>query len=147
MGGIPPMWRDVMYCHEQRPIHVMIGGGDQLYCDDVWNLPALAQWLQLPDLAQRLAHPFTQVWVPINHCPSMSHILKLKCHPFLHNQDMADQVEWFYFTSYVKHWTQSNFSDALGSIPQVTGSTLLPDCLCDSCCTGSVADVVLPLWY
>ena len=56
------MWRDVMYCHEQRPIHVMIGGGDQLYCDDVWNLPALAQWLQLPDLAQRLAHPFTQVW-------------------------------------------------------------------------------------
>ena len=95
MGGIAPMWRDVLYCHEQRPIHVMIGGGDQLYCDDVWNLPALAQWLQLPELAQRLAHPFTQ--------------------------DMADQVEWFYFTSYVKHWSQDKFSVALGSIPQVRG--------------------------
>lgn len=93
MGGIPPLWRDVLYCHEQRPIHMMIGGGDQLYCDDVWNLPALAQWLQLTELAQRLAHPFTQ--------------------------DMADQVEWFYFTNYVKHWSQAKFSDALGSIPQV----------------------------
>ena len=60
MGGIQPLWRDVLHCHEAQPLHVLIGGGDQLYCDDVWNLPALAQWLQLPDTAQRLAFPFTQ---------------------------------------------------------------------------------------
>ena len=29
------------------------------------------------------------------------------------------QVEWFYFTSYLKHWSQPKFSDALACVPQV----------------------------
>ena len=29
------------------------------------------------------------------------------------------QVEWFYFTSYLKHWSQPKFSDALACMPQV----------------------------
>jgi hypothetical protein len=42
-GGIQPLWRDVLQCHKERPVHVMVGGGDQLYSDDVWSLPSLAQ--------------------------------------------------------------------------------------------------------
>lgn len=38
----------------------MIGGGDQLYNDDVWNLPSLVQWLGIQDKATRLSYPFTQ---------------------------------------------------------------------------------------
>ncbi|KAG1679162.1 hypothetical protein FOA52_000518 [Chlamydomonas sp. UWO 241] len=59
-GGIQPLWRDVLFSHEQRPIHVMIGGGDQLYNDDVWNLPSLVAWLGVADKATKLAYPFTQ---------------------------------------------------------------------------------------
>ena len=43
MGGIQPLWRDAVFCHEQKPLHVMVGGGDQLCCDEVWNLPSLVQ--------------------------------------------------------------------------------------------------------
>eukprot|EP00798_Chlamydomonas_sp_ICE-L_P007892 gene7892-1102_t len=91
--GIQPLWRDVGYCHEQHPMHVMVGGGDQLYNDDVWNLPSLVQWIQLPDKGERLMHPFTQ--------------------------EMIDQVFWFYLTQYLKQWSQPLFADALASIPQL----------------------------
>ncbi|GAX72780.1 hypothetical protein CEUSTIGMA_g236.t1 [Chlamydomonas eustigma] len=43
MGGIQPLWRDVLFANQQKSLHVMIGGGDQIYCDDVWNLPAMLQ--------------------------------------------------------------------------------------------------------
>ena len=34
-------------------------------------------------------------------------------------------MEWFYFTNYVKHWSQPKFSDALGSVPQVSNNQQL----------------------
>ena len=40
MGGIQPLWRDVMYC-ARTPMHLMVGGGDQLYNDGVWEVPTL----------------------------------------------------------------------------------------------------------
>lgn len=57
---VRPASQDVLHCHEEKPLHIMIGGGDQLYNDPVWNLPALVQWLQIQDRNIRLAHPFTQ---------------------------------------------------------------------------------------
>jgi hypothetical protein len=38
MYCLQPLWRDVLYCHQQRPIHVMLGGGDQIYNDTVWQV-------------------------------------------------------------------------------------------------------------
>ncbi len=32
----------------------------------------------------------------------------------------TSQVEWFYFTNYIKHWSQPRFVDAMATIPQVT---------------------------
>ena len=43
MGGIQPLWRDANACHQQQPMHVMVGGGDQLYCDAVWEIPTLVE--------------------------------------------------------------------------------------------------------
>ncbi|KAJ9515395.1 hypothetical protein QJQ45_016390, partial [Haematococcus lacustris] len=37
-GGISPLWRDVAHCHQQQPLHLMLGGGDQLYNDGVWQV-------------------------------------------------------------------------------------------------------------
>lgn len=31
------LWNDVLRKHEESPIHVMLGGGDQLYCDSINN--------------------------------------------------------------------------------------------------------------
>ena len=42
-GGIQPLWRDVMASHATEPMHVMVGGGDQIYNDGVRNTPAIAQ--------------------------------------------------------------------------------------------------------
>ncbi|KAK9807451.1 hypothetical protein WJX73_008619, partial [Symbiochloris irregularis] len=32
-GGVPPLWRDVINVHDQRRLHAMVGGGDQVYTD------------------------------------------------------------------------------------------------------------------
>ncbi|KAG1654832.1 hypothetical protein FOA52_006718 [Chlamydomonas sp. UWO 241] len=92
-GGIQPLWQDVMLRHTQRPIHVMVGGGDQLYNDQVWELPSMLEYLSVPEKKQRRALPFTQ--------------------------EQSDEVSQFYMDAYAKHWAQPLFSDALASIPQL----------------------------
>jgi hypothetical protein len=32
------MWPDVLRRHQESPMHLMAGGGDQLYNDDVWQV-------------------------------------------------------------------------------------------------------------
>lgn len=32
-SGYDPMWVDLLQKHAQEPFHVLVGGGDQLYCD------------------------------------------------------------------------------------------------------------------
>ena len=31
------LWRDLLKVHETFPMHVIIGGGDQVYSDDIWE--------------------------------------------------------------------------------------------------------------
>ncbi len=49
----------------QQPLHLLIGGGDQIYNDPVWEVPALAEWVRLPNKELQLSHPFTQVRHPV----------------------------------------------------------------------------------
>lgn len=37
-GGVAPLWRDVLTQHASAPIHVMCGGGDQLYNDALFKV-------------------------------------------------------------------------------------------------------------
>lgn len=32
-SGYDPVWIDLLRRHEEKPFHIMVGGGDQLYCD------------------------------------------------------------------------------------------------------------------
>ena len=32
-SGYDPLWVDLLTKHAEKPFHVMVGGGDQLYCD------------------------------------------------------------------------------------------------------------------
>jgi hypothetical protein len=44
-GGGSGLWPDVLARHQQAPLHLTVGGGDQLYCDDVWQVGCVAGWL------------------------------------------------------------------------------------------------------
>ncbi|KAG1654831.1 hypothetical protein FOA52_006716 [Chlamydomonas sp. UWO 241] len=92
-GGIQPLWQDVMQQHAEKPIHVMVGGGDQLYNDHVWELPSMLEYLSIPEKTTRRSLPFTQ--------------------------EQSDEVSQFYMESYSKHWSQPLFGDALAHIPQL----------------------------
>ena len=37
-------WRDLMQVHASSPIHVLIGGGDQVYSDAIWKQPLFTAW-------------------------------------------------------------------------------------------------------
>ncbi|KAG2442407.1 hypothetical protein HXX76_002493 [Chlamydomonas incerta] len=91
-GGIQPLWRDVMHVHQRDPIHVMFGGGDQLYCDDVWKLPSLVTWTLITDRPSRDQHPFSQA--------------------------MVNETFDFYFRNYTHHFAKDVFAEALACIPQ-----------------------------
>ncbi|GFR40520.1 hypothetical protein Agub_g1089 [Astrephomene gubernaculifera] len=93
MRGIQPLWRDVLHMHRRNPLHVMFGGGDQLYCDDVWKVPSLQQWTSIRDKPSRNAHPFSQ--------------------------NMVNESFDFYFRNYTTHFGKEEFRDALACIPQV----------------------------
>ena len=32
-SGYDPVWVDLLMKHEEKPFHLLMGGGDQLYCD------------------------------------------------------------------------------------------------------------------
>ncbi|KAL6748880.1 hypothetical protein V8C86DRAFT_1099175 [Haematococcus lacustris] len=92
-GGIQPLWRDLMALHEKTPMHVLVGGGDQLYNDCVWECPALKTWCAVADKEQRLGHPYAP--------------------------DMQEQVTDCYLEHYLQHWSEPVFKEALASIPQI----------------------------
>lgn len=49
--GPDPLWRDVLRSHQERPFHVMLGGGDQIYCDLVSRRCQLfKEWLNMSTL-------------------------------------------------------------------------------------------------
>ncbi|GLC63866.1 hypothetical protein PLESTF_000092000 [Pleodorina starrii] len=92
--GSFPLWTDLMRRHAQSPFCALVGGGDQLYNDDVWQVPALEAWLNLPDPDQRLAAPFSPA--------------------------MKSQALSYYVRHYCTHYMSEPVREAYGSIPQVS---------------------------
>ncbi|KAJ1968260.1 hypothetical protein IWQ62_001347 [Dispira parvispora] len=91
-GGPNPLWDDFLAKHARRPFHVMVGGGDQLYCDGVWKLPELAPFLKNKEKKKRKVLPLS---------PQMQHA-----------------VEQFYFEHYVYVFLyESSFRHAVSSVP------------------------------
>ncbi|PNH06294.1 hypothetical protein TSOC_007353 [Tetrabaena socialis] len=91
--GGAPLWSDLLTRHAAAPFAALVGGGDQLYSDDVWQVPALQEWLLLPDPAQRLATPFTAA--------------------------MAQQALCYYMRHCATHFSEGPGRRAFASIPQV----------------------------
>ncbi|KAF2010114.1 hypothetical protein BU24DRAFT_400809 [Aaosphaeria arxii CBS 175.79] len=89
----PALWNDVLRMHEQKPFHVMIGGGDQIYNDGVRVDGPLRPWTDIGNPHKRREYPF--------------------------NEKMRADCDEYYYNNYVRWYGQKPFSTANGQIPQV----------------------------
>ncbi|DBA98627.1 TPA: hypothetical protein ACH3X1_014416 [Trebouxia sp. C0004] len=86
------LWRDVLSQHAKAPLHAMVGGGDQIYNDEVFSGKHVQEWLHSGRKGLSSYH-----WTDA----------------------MAEEATYFYFTHYRQHWCSRHFADALACIPQV----------------------------
>ncbi|KAF9365180.1 hypothetical protein BGX34_011074 [Mortierella sp. NVP85] len=91
-NGANPLWDDLLRAHGQRSYHAMVGGGDQIYNDDVLATPEMAAWLKLDGDARIAAE---------------------------YNSEKRYATEKYYFDHYVEHFTTGTYSKALSLIPSV----------------------------
>lgn len=89
----PALWNDVLRMHAQKPFHVMIGGGDQIYNDGVRVDGPLKPWTAISNPHKRRDFPF--------------------------GEKMRADCDEYYFKNYVRWYGHKPFSTANGQIPQV----------------------------
>lgn len=87
------LWNDVMRVHGEKPFHVMIGGGDQVYNDGVGVDGPLASWTDMSNPKKRRDFPF--------------------------NEELRAQCDDYYFKNYVRWYGIEPFATANGQIPQL----------------------------
>lgn len=56
----PAVWNDVLRTHQKRPFHVMIGGGDQIYNDNIRTVGPLKEWTAIRNPEKRRHHRFPE---------------------------------------------------------------------------------------
>ncbi|GAM86060.1 hypothetical protein ANO11243_040700 [Dothideomycetidae sp. 11243] len=89
----PALWNDVLRVHAQRPIHVMIGGGDQIYNDGVRVDGPLRPWTDIANPVKRRDFPF--------------------------NEAMRAECDKYYFDNYIRWYGTEPFATANAQIPQL----------------------------
>jgi hypothetical protein len=87
------LWNDVLRMHEQKPFHVMIGGGDQIYNDGVRVDGPLRPWTDIGSPHKRRHFPF--------------------------NEELRAKCDEYYFNNYVNWYGTEPFSFANAQIPQL----------------------------
>ena len=91
-GGGPVVWDDVLRSHFIRPIHVSIGGGDQIYNDGVRVDGPLKEWTDIGNPQKRRKFPF--------------------------DKNMRKACDDYYFRNYVRWYNTEPFATATSQIPQ-----------------------------
>ena len=51
-GGVAPLWNDLLEQHRASPIHLVVGGGDQLYNDALFKVNTISAMLAIPETAR-----------------------------------------------------------------------------------------------
>ncbi|KAL1920335.1 uncharacterized protein VTP21DRAFT_1481 [Calcarisporiella thermophila] len=93
-GGHDPLWNDFFKKHSEQPYHLMVGGGDQIYCDSILKEPVMIEeWLEKGDRKVR------------------------------RNTAMSERLyrgmQAYYFRHYCRHFAQGLYAHALAQIPSV----------------------------
>ena len=89
----PNLWNDVLRVHGQKPFHVMVGGGDQIYNDGIRVDGPLKPWTAIGNPHKRRTHDF--------------------------NNQMRAECDEYYYANYVRWYNTEPFRAANGRIPQV----------------------------
>ncbi|RYP70402.1 hypothetical protein DL771_005523 [Monosporascus sp. 5C6A] len=88
-----PLWNDVMRNHARAPIHVMIGGGDQIYSDGIRVDGPLREWTEISNPKKRRDYPFPET-------------LRRAC-------------DDYYLKNYLRWYALEPFAQANSQIPQL----------------------------
>ncbi|EHK26522.1 uncharacterized protein TRIVIDRAFT_52484 [Trichoderma virens Gv29-8] len=89
----PALWNDVMRKHAATPIHVMVGGGDQIYNDGIRVHGPLRTWTDISNPKKRQEYPFPEK-------------LRAEC-------------DDYYLQNYLRWYNTPPFSTANGQIAQI----------------------------
>lgn len=89
----PALWNDVMRKHAATPLHVMVGGGDQIYNDGIRVHGPLRTWTDISNPKKRQEYPFPEK-------------LRAEC-------------DDYYLKNYLRWYNTEPFSTANGQIPQI----------------------------
>lgn len=89
----PNLWNDVLRLHAEKPFHVMIGGGDQVYSDSVGAEGPLKGWTSIHNPHKRRNYQF--------------------------DERLRSECDDFYCANYARWYNQEPFKAANGQIPQV----------------------------
>lgn len=89
----PNLWNDVLRVHGEKPFHVMVGGGDQIYNDGIRVDGPLKPWTAIGNPHKRRNHDF--------------------------NNKMRADCDDYYYNNYVRWYNTEPFRAANGRIPQV----------------------------
>ncbi|KAL2146666.1 hypothetical protein VTI28DRAFT_2816 [Corynascus sepedonium] len=89
----PALWNDVLRKHQERPFHVMIGGGDQIYNDGIRVSGPLKGWSNIKNPVTRREHPFPE--------------------------SLRQECDDYYLKNYIRWYSTEPFAGANGQIPQL----------------------------
>ncbi len=95
MKDIPqdPVWNRMHDNHTQRPYHLLLMGGDQVYSDAMWTTTALHDWAAAPNDKKLANRPVTKA--------------------------LQTEIDDFFFANYLKVWAYPHVGRMLASIPTV----------------------------
>ena len=87
------LWNDVLRTHQENPIHVMIGGGDQIYNDNIRVSGPLKEWCDMRNPLERQKYPFPE--------------------------DLRARCDKHYLDNYIRWYSTEPFATANGQIAQI----------------------------
>ncbi|KAJ7940795.1 hypothetical protein B0H13DRAFT_1939963 [Mycena leptocephala] len=91
-SGYDPVWMDLLSKHAEEPFHVLVGGGDQIYCDGLTREPELQDWISSKP-QDRKQYQLTD--------------------------EISLAIDRFYFNHYCSQWRSGAFARANSSIPMM----------------------------
>ncbi|KAL0936522.1 transcription factor [Colletotrichum truncatum] len=89
----PALWNDVNRHHKERPFHVMIGGGDQIYNDGIRVDGPLREWTEISNPKKRRHFPFPE--------------------------KLRQACDDYYLKNYIRWYSTEPFATANGQIPML----------------------------
>ncbi|KAF7161918.1 hypothetical protein CNMCM5623_007333 [Aspergillus felis] len=92
-NGNLSLWKDVLRRHDEAPFHVMIGGGDQIYNDEIYQSGPLLEWTKIEDSRERLRY---------------------QC-----SRELQQACDDWYLANYIRWYNTEPFASALCQIPSL----------------------------